>query len=117
MIMTHFTPSIWKEARLVFIPKPGKASYTIPKAWRPISLTNYPIKALEKMCVKYTDEKIKTQPLHTNQHGFRQDRSTETAISEVANYIKQNIYYNKHVLATFLDIQAAFDTIEPEQIR
>ena len=117
MILTHFTPTIWKEAKLIFIPKPGKPSYNIPKAWRPISLTNYPVKALEKMCVWYTDTKIQQYPLHVNQHGFRTDRSTTTAISAVANYIEQNIYYGKHVLATFLDIQAAFDTIDPGHIR
>ena len=44
MILTHFTPTTWKEAKLIFIPKPGKPSYNIPKAWRPISLTNYPVK-------------------------------------------------------------------------
>ena len=32
MIMTRFTPTKWKEAKLVFIPKPGKTAYNIPKA-------------------------------------------------------------------------------------
>ena len=113
MLILKFTPTIWKEAKLVFIPKPGKDSYKSPKSWRPISLTNYPVKALEKLCVMRTDTTIKKHPLHTNQHGFRTDRSTETAISEVANYIEKHIFYGKHVLATFLDIQAAFDTIDP----
>jgi hypothetical protein len=31
-------PDSWKIARCVVIPKPGKLSYTIPKAYRPISL-------------------------------------------------------------------------------
>ena len=56
-------------------------------------------------------------PLHKFQHRFRTDRSTETAISSVTDYIEQNIYYGKHVLAVFLDIQAAFDTIDPIHIR
>ena len=60
---------------------------------------------------------IKELPIHVNQHGFRTDRSTETAISEVTNYIEQHIFYGQHVIATFLDIQAAFDTISPLQIK
>ena len=56
-------------------------------------------------------------PINTRQHGFRKDRSTETAISEVVDYIEQNIFFGKHVIATFLDIQAAFNTISPELIR
>ena len=83
IIITHFTPTICKEAKLIFIPKPGKPSYNSPKAWKPISLTNYPVKALEKICVWHSDTKIKQIPLHINQHGFRTDRSTETAISAV----------------------------------
>ena len=117
MLHFSFTPTKWKEAKLIFIPKPGKISYKTPKAWRPISLTNYPVKALEKLCVWQTDKTILKAPIHKNQHGFRSDRSTETAISSVTDYIEQNIYHNKHVLSVFLDIQAAFNTIEPTHIR
>ena len=59
----------------------------------------------------------KKNPVHTRQHGFRADRNTVTAISEVTDFIEQNIFFNKHVLAVFLDIQAAFDTISPEKIK
>ena len=41
VIKLHFTPTIWKEARVIFIPKPGKTNYDTPKAFRPISLSNY----------------------------------------------------------------------------
>ena len=52
---------------MVFIPKPGKTSYKIAKAWRPTSLTNYFIKALEKLCVWETDETLlKTQYIQGN---------------------------------------------------
>ena len=38
VIKLHFTPFGWKEARVIFIPKPGKSDYSTPKAFRPISL-------------------------------------------------------------------------------
>ena len=50
-IALHFTPTCWKNSTIIFIPKPGKASYTDPKSFRPISLSNYLLKALEKLCV------------------------------------------------------------------
>ena len=75
------------------------------------------IKALEKLCVWESDKALQSNPVHTRQHGFRADRNTVTAISEVTDFIEQNIYFNKHVLAVFLDIQAAFDTISPEKIK
>ena len=40
LLLLEFTPTKWKECRMIFIPKPGKPSYKIAKAWRPISLTN-----------------------------------------------------------------------------
>ena len=115
--MLEYTPKIWKEAKLIFIPKPGKSSYKIAKSWRPISLTNYLIKALEKLCVWESDQALQTNPVHTRQHGFRADRNTVTAISEVTDFIEQNIFFKKHISAVFLDIQAAFDTITPEKIK
>ena len=117
IIILAYTPRIWKEARLIFIPKPGKNSYKLAKAWRPISLTNYLIKALEKLSVWEADKALMKNPVHTKQHVFRSDRNTVTAISEVTDLIEQHIFFNKHVLSEFLDIQAAFDTISPGKIR
>ena len=97
---------------MIFIPKPGTNSYKLAKAWRLISLTNYLIKALEKLCVWESDKALLRKPVHTRQHGFRSDRSS---ITEVADYIEPNIFFKEHVLTVFLDIQAAFDTISPEK--
>ena len=49
MICTGYTPEAWTHARVVFIPKPGKPDYTNPKAFRPISHTNYLVKGMEKL--------------------------------------------------------------------
>lgn len=81
-----------------------------------ISLTNYFLKALEKLCGWHTEEKIAQKPLHARQHGLRNDRNTETALSNVVNYIEKYINNGEHVLAVFLDIQAAFDTISTDKI-
>ena len=115
--MLAYTPKIWKEARLIFIPKPGKKTYKAAKSWRRIPLTNYLIKALEKLCVWEAGKALQSKPVHTKQHGFRTDRNMVTAISEVTDFIEQNIFFNKHVLAEFLDIQVAFDTINPIKIK
>ena len=61
----EFTPTKWKDCKIIFIPKPGKGRYDIPKSWRPISLTNYLLKALEKLCGWKMDEALKTHPVHT----------------------------------------------------
>ena len=48
-LLLSFTPTRWKGSRVVFIPKPGKSNYKAAKSWRPISLTNYILKTLERL--------------------------------------------------------------------
>jgi ribonuclease HI len=117
VICTGYTPEAWCEARVVFIPKPGKTDYTNPKAFRPISLTNYLIKGLEKLVRWKMEEEIALHPLNKNQHGFRKGYSTETAISETVTFIEQRIMNKQYCLGVFLDIQAAFDSIDPKHIK
>ena len=110
----HYTPLRWRESRIVFIPKPGKDSYDSPKSFRPISLSNYMLKGLERLAVWHMDLKVLENPIHSRQHGFRSDRSTETAISEVANYIEMNVFKRRFCVGVFLDIKGAFDNIKPQ---
>ena len=117
MIYTSFTPTKWREAKVIFIPKPGKTIYQIAKDFRPISLTNHMLKGLEKLVVKNVDQTLETMPISDHQQGFRRCRSTETAISNTINYIEKFSKRNEHCLAVFLDIAAAFDTIRPTHIR
>jgi hypothetical protein len=51
------------------------------------------------------------------QHGFRSDRSTESAISYMTNYIESFVLRNQSCVGVFLDIYSAFDSILPEQIK
>ena len=108
-----FTPTQWKDTKLIFIPKPGKAAYNQAKSYRPISLSNYLLKTLERLAGWKMKIALKQNPVHTRQHGFRNDRSTETAISDAANHIKGNILQRKFCVGVSLDIQAAFDSIKP----
>ena len=63
------------------------------------------------------DNAIKHSTVHAQQHGFRTDRNTDTAISTVTDYIERHISNQKHVIGVFLDIQAAFDPIKCSKIR
>ena len=55
LVLLEFTPTKWKECKMIFIPKPGKPSYKVAKSWRPISLTNYLLKGLERLCAWQVD--------------------------------------------------------------
>ena len=51
-----YTPKAWKKTKVIFISKPGKDTYDKPKSFRPISLSNYLLKGLERLvgCLLYT---------------------------------------------------------------
>ena len=102
---------------LVFIPKPGKKAYNQAKSYRPISLSNYLLKTLERLAGWKMKAAIRENPVHAKQHGFRHDRSTETAISDATNYIERHIFSRKFCIGISLDIQAAFDSIKPHKIK
>ena len=96
MIYTSFTPTKWRDAKVIFIPKPGKTTYQKAKDFRPISLTNHLLKGLEKLVVKNVDQVLETMSISEQQQGNKR---------------------NDHCLAVFLNIAAAFDTINPNHIR
>ena len=58
-----YIPKKWLDIRMVFIPKPGKKSYSEPRAYRPISLMNFLLKILEKLLLWHNEEKVLSQCL------------------------------------------------------
>jgi hypothetical protein len=67
-----YHPPIWKEAKVVAIPKPDKPDYSLPKVHRPISLLETMSKLLEKAVAKRMQHDIVAHELiHTNQFGGR----------------------------------------------
>ena len=116
-IHLHYTPILWKDTKVIFIPKPGKDDYTLPKSFRPISLSNYFIKTLERLVCWMMDQSLLIYPIHQKQHGFLPGRSTESAISVTISYIEKYLASNQHCLAAFLDISAAFDSIHIDSVK
>ena len=111
------TPKLWRETKVIFLPKPGKTSYSIPKSYRPISLSNFVLKTLERLVVWRMDKDMEDHPIHALQHGFTKGKCTESAISNTADYIEEFLFKKQHCLGVFLDISSAFDSISIDHIR
>ena len=114
----QYTPLLWQKAKVVFLPKPGKKHYILGKEFRPIVLSNFFLKTLERLItwrMEYFLERY--YPIHTKQHGFTKGKSTESAISNVVDYIEQCLFRRKSCIGVFLDISSAYDSIHIEHIR
>jgi hypothetical protein len=62
-----FIPTAWRQVRVTFIPKPGELDYTGAKAYRPISLSSFLLKMMEKIVDRHVrGGALKENPLHQN---------------------------------------------------
>ena len=105
-----YVPKAWRAARVVFIPKPGKEDYCAAKSYRPISLTSFLMKTLEKMIDRYLMEvALKQHPIHKDQHAYSKGRSTDTALHAVVSRIEKALHFGEVALGLFFDVEGAFD--------
>lgn len=113
-------PSVWKRARLVFIPKAVSRGSSDDLRARPICLLNELGKLFKRIIVerinKYMDE-TPSASLSDRQFGFQRQRSTVDALDTVMS----NIYYwtNKgyFAMSVSLDVRNAFNSIPWPTIR
>jgi ribonuclease HI len=103
-------PSTWREMKVIFLPKEGKDDYASPKAYRPITLSSFLLKTMERVILWYLLEKVIELPL-AKQHAYTAGLSTETALSTFVDDIEKAIYRSQYVLAVSLDCSGAFDRI------
>ncbi|KAL6417747.1 hypothetical protein ACFW04_014346 [Cataglyphis niger] len=108
---------ISKLARVVFIPKVGRTCYTSAKDFRPISLTLFLLKTLEKLVETYlNDVVLGRHPLHGNQYVYRMDFSTETALHSLVCQIERDLMEEGYSVRTFLDIEGIFNNTSHEMV-
>ncbi|OXA41948.1 Retrovirus-related Pol polyprotein from type-1 retrotransposable element R1 [Folsomia candida] len=105
-----FMPGRWRTMRVVFIPKPGKDSYERASSWRPISLTSFILKTLEKLI----DDHIRSSALverlkRGHQFAYMSGLSTEDALHNVVAGIERSLKSSGSTLGVFLDVKRAFN--------
>lgn len=85
--------------------------------YRPISVLNNIAKILER-CMKsrLIEHLIYNKILSDRQFGFVEGKSTEDAIFEVAKTVYNSFENNKKMIAIFLDLAKAFDTVSHSKL-
>ncbi len=110
VIRTGYTPKEWRKMNVIFLAKPGKKDYSVPKAYRPITLSSFLLKGLERLIQWFIQERLISKPL-PNQHAYTTRLGTETALCTFVDEVESMTLRGKRVLAVSLDCSGAFDTI------
>jgi hypothetical protein len=110
-IALSHVPQVWKTTKVVFIPKPGKNGHIYAKDFRPISLTSFLLKTLERLIDRYLKiGSLVRHPLAATQYAYREGRSTETALHHLVGRVERQLEMKEYAIGAFLDIEGAFDS-------
>ena len=101
-----YIPKSWRRVKVIFIPKPGRQTYTETSSFRPISLTSFLLKILERLVEINIRNKIQ---LHDMQFAYQKSKSTETALHKLVDRIEGALKIKEFALGIFIDISGAFD--------
>lgn len=119
MLNTSFqllqTPGVWKTAKIVPLPKPGKPQDQAT-SFRPISILSPVAKLLEALILPYINNAFTPA---TYQHGFRKDHSTTTALHQIHEQISNGLNQKRPCSRTVLvalDMKKAFDTVQHSKL-
>ena len=84
----YFPPS-WRSAKVIVLKKPNKDCYETVSSFRPISILNSLSKLFERILhTRLKKLAVDNQWFSHNQHGFREGKSTETAVTDLVNHIE-----------------------------
>ena len=111
-------PSMWKQAIGIILPKRNKKDYSIPRAYRPISLLPCLSKLLERIFANRLSFLGNTTNnlFHNGQMGGRKQRCAIDAALLLQHFVESNTKRGRIVSTVFLDILGAFDRLQPAKL-
>lgn len=106
-----YFPSIWKIAKIIPIPKPGKIP-NCPQNLRPISLLSALSKLVEKIILNNLRQHLDDNHIIQNeQFGFRISHSATQALTRIVEKIVIGFNRKETTVGIFMDIEKAFDKV------
>ncbi|GFY36745.1 probable RNA-directed DNA polymerase from transposon BS [Trichonephila clavipes] len=106
-------PRDWKKALIIPIRKSSKKA-CYPESFRPIALTNFSCKLMEKIILERLTYYLNSNDLLSiEQYGFKRGHSTADQILYFGQRVRdsQNLRPSHHTVAVFLDLSKAFDRV------
>ncbi|UYV66547.1 hypothetical protein LAZ67_4002021 [Cordylochernes scorpioides] len=104
-------PKVWKVARVVLLEKSGRKGNS-PIDYRPLLLLACLGKVLDSQLAQRLKHWLESNELlSSSQHGFREGKSTTTALNEVLEGVEIGLNKGAWVLLVALDIDGAFNSM------
>ena len=109
-VSTGYVPATWQQVKVMFIPKPGRNSYSGPRDYGPISPTSFLLKTMERLVDRYLrDKALALMPLHLNQHAYQAGKYMEIALYQLTVQAEKALDQQETALGVFLDTEGAFN--------
>ena len=111
-IQLGYIPTAWKLATLHMLLKPDKP-VTLTTSYRPISLISSIMKLFERVIEQWLRFHLEDIGfINKHQSGFRRAKSTDDHLFRLSQSIMESFNrVSEHVVATFLDVEKAFDNV------
>ena len=106
---TSKLPKIWRRAKIIALPKPGKP-IDAPKGYRPIPFLCVPSKITERLLHARLDPVIDPK-LPKDQAGFHRGKSTVDQVTLLTQDIEDTFQRGEKAGVVLLDLTAAYDTV------
>lgn len=101
----------------IIVPIYKKGNKNDPQNYRPISLLSTLNKILEKVLHNRITKHIQRKNIiNSKQYAFQKQSGTVSAAYDLTNNIKKELDQNKTVVAIFIDMKKAFDTVCKEKL-
>ena len=106
----------WNDATIVVINKPQKPDYSLPKAYRPISLLECTGKLLEKIVTNKVNSDIQTYDLlPMGQFGSRPHHNAIDAVATLVHRVQHTSAIGNVGALLLFDISGFFDNLNPDR--
>lgn len=110
-ILSKVFPKKLKDTTYIPVFK-GKGEPNCPTNYRPIAITSFIAKLFERCVVEQFAAHLEANKFFSsNQFGFRPQRSTNTALCSITNYVASRCEGGNAVIGVFLDVAKAFDCV------
>ena len=103
---------VWNTAKVIFLKKAGKDTYAVPGSYRPISISSYIGKLLEKILAARITEFLEARRiLDPTQEAYTVNRNAVRYLNRFHLETRSDLLEKNTVIGLFVDFEKAFDSV------